>query len=222
MTSEPPSPEPAGYILRLPPLPPATPVDLDAYVHDPGSPVLDRAAAKTFLAGRGDPGSAIAVGDIVQPAGDATRQRVTAVDHQTGLITITGEGDTPRTVAGVEVEVVSVAEHPLVPDDLLEDLTLQQARERIAEIASDYGRYPQYTTASFADWVFGRVVADIHWRDNPAAPVDFPAGQRVLVRPDNRPVYGATKPPTVTAYCTREPRPGIPIAVRAHQIRLEG
>ncbi|MBU8857754.1 MULTISPECIES: hypothetical protein [unclassified Micromonospora] len=219
----PPSPEPTGYILRLPPpLPPAAPVDLDAYVHDPGSPVLDRVAAETFLAGRGHPGSAIAVGDIVQPAGEATRQRVTAVDHHTGLITVTGDGGTPHTVAGVAVEVVSFAEHPPVPDDLLEGLTLQQARERIAEIASDYGRYPQYTTAYFAGWVFGRVVADIHWRDNPAAPVDVPAGQRVLVRSDNRAVFGATAPPTVTAYCAREPRPGIPTAVWAHQIRLEG
>ncbi|RNH99675.1 hypothetical protein EEZ25_22055 [Micromonospora aurantiaca] len=217
----PPSPEPTGYILRLPPLPPAAPVDLDAYVHDPGGPVLDRVAAETFLVGRGHPGNAIAVGDIVQPAGQATRWRVTAVDHHTGLITVTGD-DTRRTVAGVTVEVVSLAEHPPAPDDLLEGLTLRQARERIAEIASDYGRYPQYTTAYFAGWMFGRVVADIHWRDNPAAPVDFPTGQRVLVRSDNRAVFGAIAPPTVTAYCTREPRPGIATAVWAHQIRLEG
>ncbi|MGC4885741.1 hypothetical protein [Micromonospora sp. DT227] len=221
MTSERPSPEPAGYTLHLPPQPPPAPVDLTAYVHHPDSPVLDRAAAETFLAGRGSPGSAIAVGDIVQPAGEAIRHRVAAVDHQTGLITITGEGDMSRTVAGVAVEVVSLAERPPVPDDLLEGLTLAQARELITQIASDYGRYPQYTAAYFADWVFGRVVADIHWRDDPAAPVEFPAGQRVLVRPDNQPVYGATVPRTLTAYCTREPRPGTPTAVRAHHIRLE-
>ncbi|MEU8332178.1 hypothetical protein AB0J14_35215 [Micromonospora arborensis] len=219
MTTEPSSFEPASYILRLPPLPPAPPVNLDAYVHNPGSPVLDRPAAESRLTGRGN---AIAVGDLVQPVGDATRQRVTAVDHHTGQITITSEGDTTRTMAGIDVEVVSLAAHPPVPDDLLEGLSLEQARERITDIASDYGRYPQYTKAYFADWVFGRIVADIHWRNDPAAPVDFPAGQRVLVRPDNQPVYGAINPPTLMAYCTRGPRPGIPTAVWPHQIRLEG
>ncbi|MFG1648387.1 hypothetical protein ACGFIE_00550 [Micromonospora sp. NPDC049275] len=222
MTPQPPSPEPTGYILPLPPLPPAAPVDLDAYSHDPGRTVLDRAAVEYRLAGRGENGSAIAVGDLVQPVGEATRQRVTAVDHQTGQITITSDSDTPRTLAGRDVEVVSLAAHPPVPDDLLEGLSLEQARERVTDIASDYGRYPQYTNAYFADWVFGRVVADIHWRNDPAAPVDFPAGQRVLVRPDNRPVYGAINPPTLTAYCTRGSRPGIPTAVWPHQIRLEG
>ncbi|MEU1606058.1 hypothetical protein [Micromonospora matsumotoense] len=215
MTCQPPLNEPAAYILRLPPRPPAPPVNLDAYVHDPGSPVLDRAAAR----GQGSVGSAIAVGDLVQPADATTRQRVTAVDHHTGQITITG--DEPRTLAGVGVEVVSHAEHPPVPDDLLEGITLEQARTRITEIASDYGRYPQYTKSYFAGWVFGRVVADIHWRNDPAAPVDFPAGQRVLVRPDNRPVYGASSPHTLTAYCTRGTRPGIPTAVLPHQIHLE-
>ncbi|MFJ6199145.1 hypothetical protein [Micromonospora sp. NPDC092111] len=224
MTCQPPlnEPEPAGYILRLPPRPPAPPVNLDAYVHNSGGPVLDRTAARTFLAGQGSLGSAIAVGDLVQPAGGTTRQRVTAVDHHTGQITITGDGDASRTLAGVDVEVIDRAEHPPVPDDLLEGITLEQARARITEIASDYGRYPQYTKSYFAEWVFGRVVADIHWRDDPAAPVDFPAGQRVLVRPDNRPVYGALSPHTLTAYCTRGSRPGIPTAVLPHQIRLEG
>ncbi|WKU03422.1 hypothetical protein [Micromonospora sp. HUAS LYJ1] len=221
MTCQPPSnePEPAAYLLRLPPRPPAPPVNLDAYVHNPGSPVLDRAAARTHLAGQGYVGSAIAVGDLVQTADGTTRQRVTAVDHHTGRITITGDG--PRTLAGVDVEVVSHAEHPPVPDDLLEGMTLEQARKRITEIASDYGRYPQYTESYFAGWVFGRVVADIHWHDDPAAPVDFPAGQRVLVRPDNRSVYGAASPHTLTAFCTRGTRPGIATAVLPHQIRLE-
>ncbi|MDG4803647.1 hypothetical protein [Micromonospora sp. WMMD980] len=222
MTSEPSSHEPGGYILRLPHLPPAAPLDLDAYVHDPGSPVLDRAAVENRLTGRGHPGNAIAVGDLVRAVGEATRWRVTAVEHHNGQITITGEGDTTRTVAGIDVEVVSVAAHPPVPDELLEGLSLEQARQVITDIASDYGRYPQYTTASFADWVFGRVVAEIHWRNDPAAPVDFPAGQRVLVRVDNRLVYGATNPRTLTAYCTRGPRPGIATALWPHQIRLEG
>ncbi|MEV0003487.1 hypothetical protein AB0H28_14530 [Micromonospora sp. NPDC050980] len=220
MTSELSSHEPDGHILRLPQRPPAAPVDLDAYVHVPGSPVLDRAAVEIRLAGRGYPGNAIAVGDLVQPVGEAIRRRVTAVDHHSGQITITGENDTPRTLAGRGVQVVSLAAHPPVPDDLLEELSLEQARQLITDIASDHGRYPQ--TASFADWVFGRVVADIHWRNDPAAPVEFPAGRRVLVRVDNRPVYGTTNPPTLTAYCTCGPRPGIATALWPHQIRLEG
>ncbi|MEU2610683.1 hypothetical protein ABZ570_03720 [Micromonospora sp. NPDC007271] len=214
--------ESAAYILRLPPVPPASSrPDISAYVHTPDNPVLDREAALFSLTMNGRPGSAIADGDLVRLVDTTTRRLVTAVDHHTGQITVTDDRAAISTLPGTDVDVVTRAKHPPVPDDLLEQLTLPEARARMAVIASDYGRYPQYTATYFAGWVFGRVATDIHWRGDPHAPVDFPAGQRVLVRPDNRPVYGMSRPHTMTAYSTRRSRHGEAIAVWPHQIHLE-
>ncbi len=222
MTSRKRRPEPDAYIVRLPPAPPvSSSPDISDYTHAPGTPVLDRDSALFQLTMNGQTGSAIAVGDAVRLVDTTGRRLVTAVDHQLGQITVTDDSGTTHTLAGYDVHVIRRAEHPPVPDDILESLTLDEARAQLTVIASDYGRYPQYSPAYFAGWVFGRVAADIHWRDDPHAPVDFPAGQRVLVRPNNRLVYGVDAPNTVTAYSTRRSRHGEAIAVWPHQIRLE-
>lgn len=203
------------------------------YVHTPGNPVLDRPAALLRITHNGRPGHAIAAGDIVRLAhsteprpGRAVRAGgepllVTGVDHQTGQITVTADGGTTTTLPGVDVEVVTLAHHATVPDDFLESMTLERARTRMALIASDDGRYPQYGEDYFAAWVFGRANDEIRFRNSPHGHVLFVAGQRVLVRADDRSVYGPTSPDTLIAWSTRWRRHGTGVSVWHHQIRLE-
>ncbi|MFK3983078.1 hypothetical protein ACI2K4_22210 [Micromonospora sp. NPDC050397] len=205
------------------------------YVHTPGNPVLDRPAALLRLTHNGRPGHAIAVGDVVRlaplteprpghavrPGGEHEQLLVTGVDHQAGQVTVTLDDQTTTTFPGVDVEVVTLAHHPTVPDDFLESMTLERARTRMALIASDYGRYPQYGEDYFAAWVFGRANGEIRFRNSPHGHVLFLAGQRVLVRADDRSVYGPTSPDTLIAWSTRWRRHGAGVSLWHHQIRLE-
>ncbi|RKR88315.1 hypothetical protein BDK92_2626 [Micromonospora pisi] len=191
------------------------------YVHTPGNPVLDRVAAERTLTNSGRSGHVIADGDAVRLVGERKQLLVTGVDHQSGQITVTADTGTLTTLPGVDVEVVALASHPAVPDDVLESMTLEQARTRMALIASDYGRYPQYGDTYFAGWVFGRVNDEIRFRNSPHGDVLFVAGQRVLVRTDDRSVCGVSGLNTITAWSTRWRRHGIGVSVWHHQIRLE-
>lgn len=219
-TSKTPRRPPAKLRRTLPPLTTAKP-NISDYTHTPGSPVLDRVAALTRLANHGRPGSAIAVDDEVRRVGKREHLLVTEVDHQTGQITVTADGKTTNVLAGVDVEVLALAHHPSPPDNFLDSMTLEQARAAMVPFASDYGRYPQYGADYFNGWVFGRVKRDIRWRDYPTGPIEFPAGQRVLVRTDDRERFGASSPNTYTAYSTRRERHGASIAVWTSAIQLE-
>jgi hypothetical protein len=183
------------------------------HVHTPGAPVLDRAATnRPWL------GSAIARGDraVVVATGDTVI--VTDVDHQSGRIQARPGPDGPGAgYAGVEVEVTAAAHHPPLPDDCLEGLTIQQARELLAPVASDNGRYPQYRPDYFDRWVFGRARRDLQQRGQTI----LVAGQRCLVNTLDPPTIGGVGTRTYTAWITRRAHHPAAVGVWAYDIDLE-
>lgn len=185
--------------------------DLTCYQHTPGNPVLDRLAALLSVRRQGRPGNAIASLDTAALADTGQLVTVMSVDHATGRVTVWHGTEGQRTVAGTDLVVTQPAHFPPVPDNRLEDMTVEDARAEMVPVASDNGRYPQYHARYFAGWVFGRARRNIKLRGE----VILVKGQRCLVRP------GGSE---VTAWITRTTgtrRVGRAVGLFAYQIELE-
>ncbi len=151
-------------------------------------------------------GNAIAAGDKAFVVATGQAVGVIAVDHQAGTVRVRPVGGGPETTyAGIDLQVTEAVHHPPLDDDCMEGLTLAEAKVKLTEALSDWGRYPQYTGYFAAEsWVLARARRDVRhpkWRQDKI----LLAGQRLLVNTNPRERSGCEPPgpPTYTAVITR-------------------
>jgi hypothetical protein len=188
------------------------------YVHTPGAPVPDRTAARLSVTNYGPAGNAIAREDHAVVVATGRTVIVTNVNHQTGrILARPARGAQAVEYAGIDVEVTAAAHHPPPPDDCLEGLTIRQARALMAPVASDNGRYPQYSPDYFDRWVFGRVRRDVRLRGETI----LVAGQRCLINTVDSSTGCGLGPRAYTAWITRRAHHGGAVSVWAYDIDVE-
>lgn len=117
--------------------------------HTPGTPVLD-STGRNILG----PGDRV----LLRASGGVGWQKVSwlvrGVDFASGNVDLSAD-DRRETAPGAATQLLRAAARPPLPADGLEGMTVGQARQLVALVASDYGRRPMSATR-YDLWVLAR------------------------------------------------------------------